>query len=350
MVWDSLKRLVNGWRTVTSVSAIVICLANTGAGHAGEGLRLPAPTTVSEEAQQFLNKNSHSTSTEYINRSKEQWAALRDARTEVTEQTAQREIEATGVVVTAIDVGGVTVHEITPKHITGRNKKKALMYLHGGGYVFSPGLSGVRGAATAADLGQIKIWVVDYRMPPEEPFPAALEDALTVYKAMLEEFGANDIAVYGDSAGAGLALSLMLAAHEAGLKMPSALGLFSPWSDLTDAGDTYTSLQGLDPVLPSYDAALKGTAELYADGRNLKDPLLSPVYGEYGDWFPPTYMIAGTRDLFLSNTVRMHRVLRRADVPVVLDVFEGMWHGFAGVPEKEEATLEMLEFFDDELH
>ena len=330
-----------------SVGLFIAIISVFGTCYADEPLRLPAPSTVSKEAQAVLNGLPLTPFNDPVERTNEEWAEIRDEIALRTDQVARDEIAKTGATVDTFLKAGVTVRSITPKKVSKRNKNKALLFLHGGAYFLSPGMSSLRGATTTADLGEIIVWVPDYRMPPNAPFPAAVEDAVAVYKAMLDEYDADDIAIFGSSAGGGLVLAMLLSANEQGLEMPASVGLISPWSDLTNAGDSYTTLEWLDPVLVSYDAALKGPAELYADGQDLKHPWLSPVYAEYGDWFPPTYLVTGTRDLFLSNTVRMHRVLRRANVPVVLDVFEGMWHGFAGVPEKEEATLEMLEFFDE---
>ena len=310
-----------------------------------EKMRLPAPTTVSDEAKAILNGPPIANLTHWVERSDEEWAALRDKIAQRTDAAAEEEIQRTGVSLDTFEVSGVTVRELVPQTVASKNKNRVAVFLHGGAYYLSPGLSSVRSAATAAELGGLKIWVPDYRMPPEWPFPTAVEDAVAVYRHLLESHKAEDIAVYGSSAGGGLTLAMLLMAHEQGLDMPAVVGLISPWSDLTDAGDSYTTLERLDPVLISYEAGLKGPAELYAGENDMRHPLLSPIYGEYGDWFPPTYLVTGTRDLFLSNTVRMHRKLREADVPVQLDVFEGMWHGFAGVPEKELATIEMLEFF-----
>ncbi len=345
----SLKRSVGliDWRLSLSVFLFTTLFGVLSTCYADEQLRLPAPSTISDEAQAVLNGLPLTPFNDPVERTDEEWAEIRDEIAMKTDQVARDEIERTGARVEEFVIAGVTVRSITPKKISDRNKKTVLLFLHGGAYFLSPGISSLRGATTAAHLGEIKIWVPDYRMPPNDPFPAAVEDVVAVYKVMLEEYGADDIAIFGSSAGGGLVLAMMLSAHEQGLEMPASVGLISPWSDLTNAGDSYTTLEWLDPVLVSYDAALKGPAELYANGQNLKHPWLSPVYAEYGDWFPPTYFVTGTRDLFLSNTVRMHRVLRRANVSVVLDVFEGMWHGFAGVPEKEEATLEMLEFFSE---
>jgi acetyl esterase/lipase len=136
------------------------------------------------------------------------------------------------------------------------------------------------------------------------------------------------------------------------MPLPAALMVGTPWSDLSKTGDSYFTNAGVDNGLVAYEGLLEAAAHLYADGRDLKDPLLSPVYGEFAG-FPPTLLTTGTRDLFLSNTVRVHRKLRRAGIVAQLDVYEGQAHGSryltADAPETQELFGEMARFFDSHL-
>ena len=184
-------------------------------------------------------------------------------------------------------------------------------------------------------------WGVDYRLPPLHPYPAALEDAIAVYRRVVRDRGPSRVFVGGDSAGGNIAAALLLRAKDAGLPMPAALVLNSPQVDLIEAGDTFQTLAGVDNVLRS----LRATNALYAAGADLREPFLSPVLGDLSG-FPPTFLRSGTRDLFLSNTVRMHRNLRRAGVEAELHVFEAMPHGgFGGdSPEDREAAAEQRHF------
>ena len=194
----------------------------------------------------------------------------------------------------------------------------------------------------AASRSGLETWSVDYRMPPDHPYPAPLDDCLTVYRAMLKKRAPEKLAVGGSSAGGNLAAALMLAAHAEGLAMPACLVLNTPEVDLTESGDSFETNQGVDYVLVN---RLTESIALYADGHDLTDPLLSPLFGDVGH-FPPTYLQAGTRDLFLSNTVRMHRKLRAADVEAELHIGEAMPHGgfFGFAPEDEELSAELRKF------
>ncbi len=185
------------------------------------------------------------------------------------------------------------------------------------------------------------VWGVDYRLPPLYPYPAALNDAMSVYQHALRERDPSQVFVGGDSAGGNIAAALLLCAKDAGLPMPAALVLNTPQVDLTESGDTFQTLDGVDNILRS----LAPTNALYAAGADLRDPYLSPIFGDVSG-FPPTFLRSGTRDLFLSNTVRMHRKLRAAGVAAELHVFEAMPHGgFGGdSPEDLDAAAEQRRF------
>ena len=178
-------------------------------------------------------------------------------------------------------------------------------------------------------------------MPPDHPYPAALDDCLAVYRALLEVRAPDRIVVGGASAGGNLAAALMLRARDEGLPLPAALVLLTPEVDLTESGDSFRTNLGIDTVLVR---SLADANALYAGGHDLTDPYLSPLFGDVAG-FPPTFLQTGTRDLFLSNTVRMHRKLRAAGVDAELHVFEAMPHGgFWGAPEDTEMAEEVRRF------
>lgn len=215
------------------------------------------------------------------------------------------------------------------------------LHLHGGALVFGGG-EACRGTASAAaaDIG-ITTWCVDYGMPPGHPFPRAVEDALAVYRAVLETRDPSAVVVSGLSAGGNIAAAALVRARDAGLPLPAALVLQTPEVDLSESGDTFTTLAGVDTVLSS----LLPVNRLYAAGRELTDPVVSPLFADLTG-LPPTLLQSGTRDLFLSNTVRMHRALLAAGVPAELHVFDGMPHaGFGGgAPEDREVAQLVREF------
>jgi acetyl esterase/lipase len=179
-------------------------------------------------------------------------------------------------------------------------------------------------------------------MPPDHPYPTPLDDCLAAYRFLLTERPAERVVVAGASAGGNLAAAMLLRAREDGLPMPGALVLLSPEVDLTESGDTFATNVGVDYVLLD---GLGQSIALYAGGHDLTDPLLSPLFGDLTG-FPPTFLQSGTRDLFLSNTVRMHRALRDHGVDAELHVWEAMPHGgfFGTTPEDEQVSTELERF------
>ena len=244
-----------------------------------------------------------------------------------------------GVRVEPTVIGGVKAFIVTPESISEANRNRLLVHFHGGGYVLFPGESGTREAILMAGFTGMKVVSVDYRMPPDFPYPAALDDAIAVWKEVIKSANAKNVAIFGTSTGEGLPL-------------PAATAPGTPWSDLTKTGDTYLTNEMLDNVLVSDDGWLGDAAKLYANGHDPEDPLLSPVYGDFRG-FPPTILTSGTRDLFLSNTVRVHRKMRAAGVDAELEVFEGQSHAQyqadPTAPETKEYFAEVARFFDAHL-
>ena len=260
--------------------------------------------------------------------------------------------EKLGVKMESTMMGGVKVYIFTPHEIPSANRRRLLIHVHGGGYVFNPGEAGTQEAVMMAAYGGFKVISVDYRMPPDYPYPAAMDDAMAVWKAALKLQKPRNMAIFGTSTGGAMTLAMILRAKQENLPLPAAIAPGSPWSDLAETGDTYKTNEWLDNVLVSYHGYISHSAELYADGHDLKDPQLSPIYGDFHG-FPPAILTSGTRDLFLSNTVRTHRKLRQAGVEAVLQVFEGMSHAQYALdpysPESKEAFIEIARFFDAHL-
>jgi acetyl esterase/lipase len=218
--------------------------------------------------------------------------------------------------------------------------------LHGGAFVFGGGDACRHGAPVQADQLGLPVWSVDYRLPPEHRYPAALDDCMAVYHAALGRHLPSRIIVGGRSAGGNLACAMLLRAKTEGLPMPGGLVLLSPEVDLTGSGNSFAINAGVDVMLPG---SLLANNRLYAGGADLTDPYLSPLFGDVAG-FPPTFLLTSTRDLFLSNTVRIHRRLLTADVRAVLYAFEAMPHGgFGGTPEDKEAAREITQFVHQRL-
>jgi epsilon-lactone hydrolase len=237
------------------------------------------------------------------------------------------------------DAGGARVFDIMPPS-AGLADRTVVLEMHGGALILCGGEAcKLMGIGSANRLGR-RVWSVDYRMPPEHPYPAGLDDCVAAYRAVLAERKPEDVIVSGGSAGGNLAAALILRLRTEGLPMPAGLILATPEIDLTESGDSFQTNLGVDPGLRS----LMPVNLLYADGRDLSDPFLSPLFGDLAG-FPPTILTTGTRDLYLSNTVRMHRALRAAGVAAELHVTEAGPHtGFPGTPEGLEIDNELRRF------
>ena len=243
-------------------------------------------------------------------------------------------------------MGGVPVHVATPRELSAANRDKAHLFIHGGGWAFMGGEAcGGQGAVQAAQLGCRTI-SVDYRNPPEHRYPAALDDCVAVYRELIKTVRPENVVISGGSAGGNLTAATALRIRDEGLPWPAAVGLMTPCTDGALISDTIATNDQLDSVLKH--AAMDEFWAVYAGGHDRTDPYLSPVYGDFAKGFPPTLLQSGTRDLLLSDTVRLHRALRRAGVEAELHVWEAMPHGgFGGLaPEDAELTVELKGFFE----
>ena len=242
-----------------------------------------------------------------------------------------------------LDIDGVTVYEITPAAAPA-DGEAIYIDIHGGALLWGGGASCRAMGRITAGMMRAKVWAVDYRMPPDHPYPAGLDDCVTGYRAVLEQHAPEKVIIGGASAGGNLAAATILRARDEGLPLPAAAVLLTPELDLTESGDSFNTLLGVDTALTS---RLMPANLLYAGGHDLSDPYLSPLFGNFSKGFPPTFLQSGTRDLFLSNTVRMHTALRAADVDADLHVFEAATHiGFMTGAESEHRAREVRKFVD----
>ena len=236
---------------------------------------------------------------------------------------------------TPIEVGGVPCLEIT-----GADPRGTVLYCFGGGHtVGSPEEDIVIEAPLAVDAGA-RVVAVRYPLAPESPYPAAVDAAEAVYRALLDEVGDEPLVVVGESAGGNLALALTQRARATGLRLPSALGLLSPWGDMGFTGDSHRIDR--DPTLVLGNGELHVMADMYRGEAAVDDPMVSPIHADFRG-FPPTLITTGTRDLLLSDCVRMATGMRLDDVDVTLRVWEGMWHVFEFYRELPEAQASMRE-------
>lgn len=248
-----------------------------------------------------------------------------------------------GLSIEEAKLGGVPVQWVVP----GKAEAKGvILYCYGGGYVYGSPSEDLAITARLAAFTRRKVCAVHYRRAPEHPFPAPREDALAVYRALLEA-RIGPIVVAGESAGGNLALALIHVLAAQGLPLPVAAGLLSPWCDLTHTGDTIATLDGADPIIDG--ASGLAFARAYANGRPLDDPAISPLFAAVPKGFPPTLITTGTRDLLLSDCARLSTKLRQAGVAAELRVWEGMWHVFeyyAELPEGEASLKEIAAFLE----
>jgi acetyl esterase/lipase len=231
--------------------------------------------------------------------------------------------------------GGARGFELVPAGVDPADGR-VYLDIHGGALIMGGGEVCKAMAMSTARMVGARVVAVDYRMPPEHPFPAGLDDCVAFYRRLLRDHDPKQIIVGGASAGGNLAAATILRARDEGLPLPAAAVLLSPEVDLTESGDTFQTNAGIDGMGSLMQANL-----LYANGRDLADPYLSPLFGDFAKGFPPTLLTAGTRDVFLSNAVRMHRKLRAVGVPAELHVLEAAAHGAFGGATPEEAELDV---------
>jgi monoterpene epsilon-lactone hydrolase len=311
---------------------------------------IPAPKAASPEAQTYLRTPFWAGDRPRLNPDDfEGWAAAVAQVEQLFKPMLEIMITQSDADVEKSTIGGVTVYVCTPRTLAAKDQDKAHLYIHGGGWAFSGGEAcGGLGAVQARQLGY-RTYSVDYRTPPVHRFPAALDDCVAVYRELLKTYRPENIVISGGSAGGNLSAATGLRIRDEGLPLPAAIGLMTPCTDGALISDTHSTNDQLDSVLKG--PVMAEFWAVYAGGHDRTDPYLSPVYGDYSKGFAPTFLQTGTRDLLLSDTVRLHRALRRGGVEAELHVWEAMPHGgFGGAsPEDRELTAELKAFFEARL-
>jgi acetyl esterase/lipase len=239
-----------------------------------------------------------------------------------------------GVTVTASALGGVPTAEIT---IDGIEPRHVVLYFHGGVYAMGDAFLAAGLASQVGRRAQAKVISVDYRLAPEHPYPAAVDDALAAYEALLHNGTApSDIAFAGESAGGGLAIATLVNARDRGVPLPAAAFVMSPYADLTLAGTTMETRRKDDPLLSR--EALQARVSDYTSGQDAALALISPVFADLSG-LPPLIIQAGTHEVLLDDAVRLAREAVTADVEVTLDITPGVPHVFqAYYPLLDEAA------------
>jgi acetyl esterase/lipase len=242
---------------------------------------------------------------------------------------------ADDVVTTQGTLGGIPVVNVD---VAGVESGDVIFYLHGGAYAIGSAAASVGLASDLVRRAGARAISVDYRLAPEHPYPAAVQDAVAAYRALLESVPASRIAIAGESAGAGLAAATLVALKDAGLPQPSSAVLFSPWADLTLSGDSMTGKAAIDPALTP--AGLRLRAADYAGG-DLADPLVSPVFADLAG-LPPLLIQVGSHEVLLDDATRLAARAAADDVQVTLEVTPGVPHvfqAFAALLDEAGAAL-----------
>lgn len=342
-------------RLQTLLPALLLGLSS-GIAHANITLEervIPAPTGVSPEFVSILESRTIPPVLP-VPASTNEWLTLQKRFDAPGIELARQAAKRLEVKYESKKVAGVDTFIVTPKNIAPQYENKKLLHIHGGAFVFGGGESALREAIWVANGLGAKVISVDYRQPPLHPFPAAINDVVTVWGELIKNQASESTAMFGTSAGGNLVLATTLKLQQLGLPTPGALFIGTPAVDLKETSDSWLTLKGLDP-LGQREGLIQSTIELYAANEALDNPLISPIYAEI-ESFPPTMFISGTRDLLLSDTVRMHRLLRSVDVEAELHIYDGQSHGDyingiqTDMPESEDALKELGQFFDKHIN
>jgi acetyl esterase/lipase len=304
---------------------------------------IPVPQTISPEARKMLARPQSDAA-------KPESLEARRSGTDTWQAGAGKLSETMyPVQVASQSIAGVPVRVITPLETPDDRRDRVLINLHGGGFNSDSG--SLTETVPIANLTKTKVIAVLYRLAPEHPFPAGVDDAVAVYREVLKTYKPGKIAIYGTSAGAILTGEVAMKIKQLGLPLPGALGIFSGLGDFDHVGDSQAmyALGGLSghldpPAAPPMDKE-------YVGETNPRDPVLSPLYADLHG-MPPTLFITSGRDMLLSGTTILHRAFLRDGVDARLVVFEALPHAFWNnpeLPESKEADGIMATFFDREL-
>ncbi len=303
---------------------------------------VPMPATISPEAQHWLASLTQ-------NKGGQQTLAERRAHTDEWRKFGSGEARKYYPAnVEETTTAGVRTDIITPLTMPEANRNRVLINLHGGGFNSDSG-SLIEGIPIA-NLAKTKVVSVYYRLAPENPFPAAVDDVVSVYKELLKTYKPASIGIFGTSAGAILTAEVAVKLKQLGLPLPAALGIFSGLGDFSRVGDsrqlfTLNGLPGeMQPTDPNHLPD-----DQYVGKTDRKDPVLSPLFADLHG-MPPSLLVTSTRDILLSDTSTFHRALLQAGVDARLVVFEALPHAFwyhFQLPETKEALELMAKFFDE---
>lgn len=312
-------------------------------------IEIRVPTTVSPEAQAYLASNPWGDAP-MPDEPVPMWYT-REATDMAFEGLNAMAEQMYPVTVEETIIAGVRCHRITPSTIPEENRGRVLLNMHGGGFVIGSGC--LVEAIPVAHLAQLEVIAIDYRLAPEHPYPAALDDIVGVYRELLETHQAGKIGIYGNSAGGFLTGQALVRLQQEELPMPACAGIISAGGNLYDFGDT-RQIFTLGGFYGNHGFPLEhelSEVQAYLGGADPRDPILAPETADLSA-FPPSLFITGTRDALLSATSNFHRALLRAGREAELVVFDAMPHGHfyaLHLPESRETYDVMVKFFLEKL-
>ena len=339
---------------VLSASAVAIAAAITARAVAQPqppaDLRTFVPDSVSPQARAIFEKfapaAAHAMATMPSMKTVADFDAVYKKMLGPAEAQSDAAVKALGATSIASSFGGVGIAETTPPNYA--DDGTVLLRVHGGGWVLGSARASAGSDAVMAVSTGKRIVSVDYTVAPHGKWPLITDQVIAVYKALLAKgYKPENVGIYGDSAGANIVPGSVLKMRDQGVPMPGAMLLLSPCVDLHLNGDTETTLREADPVLAM--GPVKEAVLAYADAADWSNPYASPIYGDFKKGFPPVLIQVGTKEMLLSDSVRLYQAIKMAGGEAELDVYEGMPHVFQGymlgTPEQREAFAEIGRFW-----
>ena len=296
--------------------------------------------SLSDRAKRFISNKPY----EYPDRSEESLASIRSDLRASIEPMVRKVVNSCRVQIVHEVIEGVSCQVVKPKKSLSDYK---ILYGFGGGFVSGSAYEDLTIAAPISALCELDVVIPEYKLAPENPWPAACDEFFAVYSSLSESIAA----VVGESAGGNLALVTLLKAKKFGLRMPKSAVLFSPWCNLKNEGDSLEFNEGRDPTL-SIRQSISAAAH-YASGEDLSNPEISPLFGTFDSTFPEFLISSGTRDLLLSQSIQLATLLRSSGVIVDLRIWDGLWHVFewdADLPESIISIKQITDFLRNSLN
>jgi len=274
---------------------------------------------------------------------KDKFMSIAENRIYSARLTAQANQISKGVSVERFKVNEIPAAWIKPDDA---QSDKVILHFHGGGYVLGGIDSSLAMCILMAQTLKMNVLLPEYRLAPENPFPAAVEDAVTAFKWLLAQgHDAKNILISGDSAGGGLSLAAVMRLRDAGEPLPFAVACMSPWTDLTFTGKSYLTKEKVEPILR--EDVLRMWAEAYCGAENASHPRISPIYGNFRA-FPPIFIQVGSDEILLDDSIRLAEKAKSDGAAVKFKIWEGMWHVWqalgALIPESKKAFEELAAF------